>query len=46
MDWFLYDNGLRHERVNNLTDHFTTNVKLFADDISFFCSLQSKYICN
>ena len=19
MDWFLYDNGLRHERVNNVT---------------------------
>ena len=19
MDWFLYDNGLRHERVKNLT---------------------------
>ena len=20
MDWFLYDNGLRHERFNNLED--------------------------
>ena len=21
MDWFLYDNGLRHERVNRVCDH-------------------------
>ena len=21
MDWFLYDNGFRHERVNQLTLH-------------------------
>ena len=24
MDWFLYDNSLRHERVNNLILDFTT----------------------
>ena len=22
MDWFLYDNGLRHERVNNRFKHY------------------------
>ena len=22
MDWFLYDNGLRHERVKNLNDFY------------------------
>ena len=29
MDWFLYDNGLRHEKVNLLT----TNVPLYERDI-------------
>ena len=24
MDWFLYDNGLRHERVKNLQKQYNT----------------------
>ena len=29
MDWFLYNNGLRHERVKNETElpHFKTKIK-------------------
>ena len=27
MDWFLYDNGLRHERVTNV-DHLAENENL------------------
>ena len=34
MDWFLYDKGLRHERVNN-------DMKAFAKDFMTFCSLQN-----
>ena len=29
MDWFLYDNGLRHERVkNSVNDNFGNNIQL------------------
>ena len=27
MDWFLYGNGLRHERVNKLSKHLTIKKK-------------------
>ena len=31
MDWFLYDNGLRHERVNhNSFQHVQTETKMNA----------------
>ena len=29
MDWFLYDNGLPHERVNDLSDILYMSNKLF-----------------
>ena len=28
MDWFLYDNGLRHERVNRITPVAALNKKI------------------
>ena len=33
MDWFLYDNGLHHERVNvkSLTYYFHMKTKILAD---------------
>ena len=38
MDWFLYDNGLRHERVNGLGKYTT-----FFDDVwYYFIHMKSK----
>ena len=31
MDWFLYDIGLHHERVNDFNDFFTS---IFIDSIA------------
>ena len=32
MDWFLYDSGLRHERVNSMlpTEHAEAAVRIFS----------------
>ena len=35
MDWFLYDNGLRHERVNKVT---STNIEDIRDGVIHTCS--------
>ena len=29
MDWFLYDNGLRHERVQGISDSYPTLTQPF-----------------
>ena len=31
MDWFLYDNGLRHERVNELIADTTEKMKIVVN---------------
>ena len=46
MDWFLYDNGLRHERVNNITrssydSHISLNQyggEILSNLLKFQCS--------
>ena len=40
MDWFLYDNGLRHERVNRLLDFYIFENLFFRDLVLFgwYCS--------
>ena len=49
MDWFLYDNGLRHERVKNLRHYFVTI--LFDPELLTLChylemqALGTKYCC-
>ena len=35
MDWFLYDNGLRHERVKKVT---STNIEDIRDGVIHTCS--------
>ena len=37
MDWFLYDNGLRHERVKD--DHFSFNPFTEKEVINFISKL-------
>ena len=40
MDWFLYDNGLRHERVNrDLADRFSVSEGLCSNN--FHCWLRA-----
>ena len=40
MDWFLYDNGPRHERVNRLLDIYIFENLFFKDLVLFgwYCS--------
>ena len=50
MDWFLYDNGLRHERVNGEKLHLYS-LKSKKDPFLTLCSLflccfQTIYFCN
>ena len=33
MDWFLYDIGLRHERVN-MSDHFTERMAAITSNLA------------
>ena len=47
MDWFLYDNGLRHERVNlifKLISSFTGGARFFNTDEAVW-SLDVQFIC-
>ena len=39
MDWFLYDNGLRHERVN-----WRCQKPIVSDAYAKFCKLKYKHI--
>ena len=34
MDWFLYDNGLRHERVNGATSEIDTQNILHFENVT------------
>ena len=36
MDWFLYDNGIRHERVNGYLGSFNIPLKLQIQNMGFF----------
>ena len=36
MSWFLYDNGLRHERVNKYDHHCTAANFIFSIFVSMF----------
>ena len=36
MDWFLYDNGLRHERVNTITAIFVLEDLTLSLLVAFF----------
>ena len=45
MDWFLYDNGHRHERVNNVLKYFLDSlVTLFY--ILSFCECSTFSFAN
>ena len=47
MDWFLYDNGLRHERVKCHVIPFKSQLVLNMDEEKFnFPSIFIQYIAN
>ena len=50
MDWFLYDNGLRHERakveLTNCKEHIRTLYTLYTLTLSLHLHTLSKYSQN
>ena len=43
MDWFLYDNGLRHERVKGQVDSRVKMIQFFAKLIVFRLKTEKKF---
>ena len=46
MDWFLYDNGLPHERVNAWTHHHTETLFIFTISVAISRSRSMSYLCD
>ena len=46
MDWFLYDNGLRHERVKHLFHKQPPEVFCKKDVLRNFAKFTGKHLCQ
>ena len=46
MDWFLYDNGLRHERVNGVTSEIDTQNILHFENVAALSFQSTIVFCD